>query len=164
MQLSRHLASMPHLQALCLEGFRLQSGEFSLPPMQHLTGLRLSMHPPVQGLIPQTLHAHRVSVRALGALSALRSLQHLHFEGTRFEGDQAAALASALPHLVALTSLTMHDCEVEWATVATGVSQLSALQSLRVMHRNPPWKMGMEDEAALASAVLVRIRSLMGAL
>lgn len=168
MQLGRHLASMPHLKALCLEGFRLQSDEFTLPPLQHLTGLQLSLHPPVQGFIPQTLHAHRVSVRALGALSALQSLQHLHFEGTRFEGDQAAALASALPHLVALTSLTMHDCEVEWPTVATGVSQLSALQSLRVTHSNScrfpcsPWKMRMEDEGALASAVLVRVCSLMG--
>ena len=105
-----------------------------LPPLQHLTGLRLSMHPRVL-LISQILHAHRFSLRLLGALSALQSLQHLHFEGARFEGDQAAALASTLPHLVALTSLTMHDCKVEWATVLTGVSQLSALQSLRVTHR-----------------------------
>ena len=88
-QLSCQLARMTQLKALCLEGLHVQGDALSFASLRHLTSLRLSMQPPVHGLIQQTLHARRFSARTLESLCSLEGLQELHLENLRMAGDQA---------------------------------------------------------------------------
>ncbi|NJR41312.1 MAG: hypothetical protein HC767_00325 [Akkermansiaceae bacterium] len=151
--LFKQLSTM-HLKDLCIEGFRFQ-GNPDWPSLRHLS--RLQMILPGPSPSTQSIHAHRFSSKLIADLRGLHQLQQLCLHNMRLQGEPAAALARALPEMVNLTSLTMHDCEVSWNAVATGISEMTALRELCVTSKYPPWKMEFEDERVLASATQVRL-------
>ena len=159
------IGNMHDLQTLHLAGFLLQGSTIgdALSRLDHLTSLHVHMpydsapttgdNAPYGGYWGHTLSPSELWFARLGCLS---KLQRLQLGRMQLRGGHAEQFAEAAAHLLRLTSLTLEDCNAEWAVVCRGVAQLGALKQLSVKNSlSGKWR--AVDERHIARMLQVRI-------